>query len=135
MSVVKHKVGEFYWYAWYDDEDHKIIIDEYGLRSIRQSIAHFTVKYDGITWGKRSKKHGDYGWLPTIPRWCRSPALLTGSSINRYAKTKASAIRSALAEARRMQREHKKNPELYGDHTAEISAYEKRLKSLKARLK
>ena len=23
------------------------------------------------TWGKRSRKHGDFGWLDPIPAWCR----------------------------------------------------------------
>lgn len=23
------------------------------------------------TWGKRTKKHGDFGWLDPIPAWCR----------------------------------------------------------------
>lgn len=34
-------------------------------------FVNLTEKIDLITWGKRSTKNGDYGWLKNIPSYCR----------------------------------------------------------------
>ncbi len=35
-----------------------------------QHYVNLAQKIDGVTWGKRSRKNGDFGWLPSIPSWC-----------------------------------------------------------------
>lgn len=76
--------------AWTDDAGKTSSqINEWVVRSIqvlrgsasKQAPAHLkfealkfvniTEKIDGITWGKRSKKNGDFGWLKSIPDFCR----------------------------------------------------------------
>lgn len=37
---------------------------------VRQYV-NLIEKVDGVTWGKRSPKIGDYGWLKNIPAYCR----------------------------------------------------------------
>lgn len=77
--------------AWTDDAGKPSIeISEWVIRSIqakRGSKTRFGIpvhsfgevaqyvnlveKKDRVTWGKRSSKHGDFGWLKTIPSACR----------------------------------------------------------------
>lgn len=128
--MIKHKAGEFYWYAWYDDEDGKVYLEEYGLRSIRKGIAYFTLKSDGITWGKRSKKHGDYGWLSNIPVWCRTGLSLNGETIQSYAKTQTAALRSAIANERRTLARHNGDSDMLSACEVNIQAMKKQLKKL-----
>lgn len=35
-----------------------------------EQYVNLTRKLDYVTWGKRSSKAGDYGWLKSIPDWC-----------------------------------------------------------------
>lgn len=127
MAAFKHVPGEFYYRASYDEQTGKVDIDEYGLRSIRTRVAYFTLKAS-FTWGKRSTKHGDFGWLPNIPAWCRHAEAVAGESIRGYAKTKAAALRHAIARERAMRRLSKGKPEWQADCDAAIAAMKTRLK-------
>ncbi|EAC1220391.1 hypothetical protein ACT42_24400, partial [Salmonella enterica] len=61
-----------------DDDKAKVEVTEWIVRSIQkrrnstsdQRYVNLAQKLDGITWGKRSRKNGDFGWLPSIPSWC-----------------------------------------------------------------
>lgn len=56
------------------------------------------------TWGKRSKKHGDFGWRDPIPAWCRKTWRIidmerwprSGPFDYSLFTTKAAAIRDAI---------------------------------------
>ena len=37
----------------------------------QKQYVNITQKLDHVTWGKRSTKNGDLGWLKTIPSYCR----------------------------------------------------------------
>lgn len=72
------KIGQVFWSANFYPDTGKFEWDEYVLRTIRGGKAFATQKNDA-TWGKRSKKHGDFGWLdPINPMWRRSWSLKTG---------------------------------------------------------
>lgn len=130
MSRPVHKVGEFYFYAFYDDEEGKVQFFEYGLRSIRKGVAHFTLKMNKVTWGKVSKRHGDFGWLPNVPKWTRDSIIISSDQMLRYRSSKQAAITAALAAARR----DKKLPmfEDDGDPETEIEALQKAWKRYSA---
>lgn len=65
------KIGQVLWQASFYD-DGKFEWCEYVIRTIRGGKVYATEKVDGITWGKLSKKHRDYGWLdPINPMWRR----------------------------------------------------------------
>ena len=52
------------------EEDGKPSMETWVIRTIRGGKITAIWKLS-CTWGKRSKKHGDYGWLDRIPSWCR----------------------------------------------------------------
>lgn len=128
MSFPQHQVGHFYWNAWHDDATGKVEIDEYGLRSIRQNTAYFTLKSNGVTWGKRSKTHGDFGWLDPVPRWTRTPVRIGGEQIRRFAKTKAAALRAAIAAERKTRQFYKGKAVIEAECDCAIAALQARLK-------
>lgn len=87
----------------------KISYDEYVLRTIQnrrgkyswekpQTWAYWWAKIPGLSWGKRSKAHGDYGFLKDADPICREKHLLSAG--RPYAATKAGAIRALAAETR-----------------------------------
>lgn len=81
---------------------------EYVLRTIRTRhgtpYGYWWCKIPGLTWGKLSPKHGDYGWLPTAPTEFR---LMTRVEKGRpYAASKLGALRLEIAELREEIREH-----------------------------
>lgn len=94
-----YTVGKFYWYAWFDDESCKTYFVEYCLRSIRGNFLYFTEK-SRATWGKRSKKHGDFGWLDPVPAWARNKVYAKSERLKRYRPTKKQALRAAIADER-----------------------------------
>lgn len=131
MAAIKHVAGEFYFHAYFDDEGGKVEIEQYGLRSIRKGRAFFTIKLDGLTWGKRSKKAGDFGWLTRIPAWCRTSERVGSDAARRYAKTKAAAIRAALAAERAGRAYWKDDAEFLAGIDRGIAALQTRLKRTK----
>lgn len=58
-------------YSISNEPDGKATVDTYVVRTIRGGKITAIWKLAGITWGKRSPKTGDYGWLAKIPAWCR----------------------------------------------------------------
>ena len=79
-SSVIRKGAVLYAAVYYisDDDKAKVEVTEWIVRSIQkrrnstsaQRYVNLAQKLDGITWGKRSRKNGDFGWLPSIPSWC-----------------------------------------------------------------
>lgn len=95
------KAGTEYFHAWFDDEAGKVVIDTETLRTIRGGYGYLIEKVPGVTWGKLSKKHGDFGWLKSIPDYARTRFRVTDGVPSGYGLTKSAAVRSALAAARR----------------------------------
>lgn len=59
--------------AFADEGKLSVDIDEWIVRTIRrppggkEKAVYLTKKIVGVTWGKRSRKNGDLGWLPNTP--------------------------------------------------------------------
>lgn len=93
--------GDTYYRADVDEEDgYKVGITEYVLRTIRGRYGYLVMK-ESFTWGKRSKKIRDYGWLDPIPAWCRTRFHVDNGVPTGYAKSKSQALRAELASQRR----------------------------------
>lgn len=84
----RFKVGQSYWeLSLYEGTAEW---NEWVLRSIRYCYpktvraetrknygsrwAYFTRKLKDVTWVKKSKKHGDWGWAENAPDWCKAKA-------------------------------------------------------------
>lgn len=92
--MTTYKVGQvFYSASAYDDGS--CAIDEWHIRTIRGGYVHSIMKND-ITWGKRSKKNGDFGWLKSIPVWTRQKWRVDGAPVARIKSTKLAAIRHEI---------------------------------------
>lgn len=84
-----YKVGQiFYWVAV--EPDGKCSMEEHHVRTIRGGYVHAIWKHS-FTWGKRSTKNGDFGWLRNIPAWCRDKWPETGKPHSKFT-TKRQAI-------------------------------------------
>jgi len=66
---MKYKKGQDL-YSLCVDDDGKCEMDVYRVRTIRGGLV-YAILVTSFTWGKRSKKNGDWGWLDPIPYWCR----------------------------------------------------------------
>lgn len=99
--------------AWTDDEGKTSTeVNEWVVRSIRATrgsktrmgfatsyrrdttqYVHITEKINLVTWGKRSTKNGDYGWLKTIPSYC-TKRFAVGSNLPHgiYTTTRAAVL-------------------------------------------
>lgn len=119
------KVGDAYFSAWVNDG--RVEIDERVLRTIRGEHAFFVKKIDGLTWGKRSKKTGDYGWLDPLPVWARDKVRVVDGAPRGYGKSKSAAIRLELADRRKARARHKADAEIVEEIDGEIRALERRL--------
>ena len=75
---------------------------EYVLRTIqtRDSVVwgYWWPKLPGVTWGKVSSKHRDFGWLKDA--WSTFRVKKALSRGRPYAASKAGALRDAIAELR-----------------------------------
>lgn len=98
------KVGDQFLEAFVDEDTGKVEWHTWVVRSIRKGRVYATVKMPGVTWGKVSKKHGDYGWLDPVPSWCRqwwyashpSNLMLRHDKPATLGSTKIGALRSAI---------------------------------------
>lgn len=92
--------------------------DTYIARTIRGGWVYATIKLDGITWGKRSTKHGDFGWLDPVPPWCRRKWRATDDVPSYYtiATTRIKALTKAIAS----QKEYGSDDDYEGITNAEI---------------
>ncbi|RWR30525.1 hypothetical protein D2T29_12705 [Sinirhodobacter populi] len=75
---------------------------EHVLRTIRTrkhlTYGYWWCKIPGVTWGKLSKTHGDYGWLPGAwPGFRRKHPIDRGRP---YAASKLGALRDEIADLR-----------------------------------
>ena len=65
-------------------------------------------KKTDMSWGKRSKKQGDYGWLPVdsfIRAYLSTHHPTEEAVLKAYSKSKAAAYRKLLPEARKLKRD------------------------------
>lgn len=62
---MKYKIGKILYRASADDEN-KCELDTFMVRTIRGEFVYAVNKIPGITWGKLSKKNGDFGWLNPV---------------------------------------------------------------------
>lgn len=97
MSI---KVGNVYYEAWIDD-DAKLGLDEWHVRTVRDGKAYMVAKKDW-TWVKRSTKTGDYGWAAKIDDWNKKTVPADGPLPEMLKTTKIAAYRAALPEAERV---------------------------------
>ena len=92
------RVGQVLQELYVNEPDGKTEWHEWHVRTIRGKRIYATVKILNISWGKLSKKHGDYGWLDPTPSYCRvwwSTSDL-GPTWHGLATTRQGAIRAAI---------------------------------------
>lgn len=87
--------GKIFYWCTVDIEDGTCSIEEYHVRTVRGGFVHAIWK-NSITWGKLSKKHGDYGWLKSIPEWCREKWRVAADPPAFLKTTKLAAIRHKI---------------------------------------
>ncbi|MCB5201667.1 hypothetical protein LH464_04140 [Neorhizobium sp. T786] len=94
------KPGDVLFEVWAEDGNGKIAWSEWVVRSIRKGTVYATLKASW-TWGKKSKKHGDFGWLDPIgPEW-RVSWPVDGEPRGQLATTRLTAIKKAIALQKR----------------------------------
>ena len=126
----KWKVGKPLFMVTTDDTTGKVEIGEYVIRTIRGGKVSAIYKLDGITWGKRSTKAGDYGWLKTIPKWCRETWSEVGEGRTYLFTTKLAAIR---AEMKSLDIDHFESEEAYNKAMKTLKGLETRNKAKKGK--
>jgi hypothetical protein len=63
------KLGKIYYHIFTDETTGKVEVVEYHVITVRGKYAYAVWK-NVFTYGKRSKKNGDFGWLrPIGPEW------------------------------------------------------------------
>lgn len=87
------KPGKVY-YAIVPEADGRPSWNEWHVRTVRGGKATAILKAS-FTWGKRSSKAGDYGWLDRIPAWCRHTWRLDRNPFGLFT-TKRQAVRYEL---------------------------------------
>jgi hypothetical protein len=97
------KPGDILYQVLHED-DGKPTMEEWHIRTIRGGKITAIWKLPH-TWGKRSKKHGDFGWLDPIPAWCRQ-TWRVGSKPIGLSTTRRQAIRTALQYAEKYPQDH-----------------------------
>ena len=103
----------------------------------QQRYVHITQKIDGLTWGKKSRKNGDFGWLSSIPAWARDSFTEGEDLPDGIYTTKLAALKSAINSkvddiARYKQWNLKEDDHEYW--TSSIQEAEVELRLLKSRL-
>lgn len=111
MSV---KPGKVYYHISADD-DGKLAAETWIVRTVRGGKVTAIWKLPW-TWGKRSTKTGDYGWLARIPAWCRR-TWPVGSEPFGLFTTKRAAIQHEL---KRSKPDHFDTPEQYTAFVAKL---------------
>jgi len=122
------KIGDVFYEYWVSEETGKVSLEEHVLRTIRGKWAYAIWKNE-FTWGKRSRKHGDFGWRDPISREWRTKWLIAGERPGKLATTKLMAIRYAIEG-------HKKysEPDDYTDPAMWAAAL-KTLQSMETRIR
>lgn len=90
----------------------KLEVEEYVLRTVRSrnvgtvfypfmvQYGYWTLKIKDVTWGKRSAKRGDFGWLKNTPKWCRTKVSM--ASGRHGSATKSGALRVLATNTRKL---------------------------------
>ena len=102
------KVGERFLSIYVDDEG-KISWDEHIVRTIRGGYV-YAIQKETWTWGKRSTRTGDFGWLDPIDPHFRTKWRVGAERPARLSKTRTQAIRYAIEHHERYS-----DPEDYED--------------------
>lgn len=136
MSVFP-KVGDEYHRLCIDEEEGDYEWDLFVVRTVRGGKAT-AIQKNFCTWGKRSKKHGDFGWLDSIDQMWRHSWYFDVTGDKEWRKndpwnlhrTKLQALRYTMKK----HREYIKEGWYEGDNKAaekmtnKLKAIEKRLK-------
>jgi len=101
-NIINIKKGFIRYEAFVDFDTARVEYDEWLVSSIQNRYGCLRVywknKIIGLTWGKRSKKHGDYGFLNNIPACCKKttkyPELL-------FSASKKGALRCCISDLRK----------------------------------
>jgi len=120
-GMTAYKVGQIFYWISIDPDNGQCSFEEHHVRTIRGGEVHAILK-DSFTWGKRSSKNGDFGWLKNIPAWCRRKWPVDGKPHGKFT-TKRQAV---LYELKRIK------PENFDDEKAYDRAM-KALRTMKAR--
>lgn len=112
MSV---KPGAVRWTADTDYETGRIEYSEIVLQSQQRRrkmsgatwygeprLCNYWIVKNCFSWGRLSPRQGDYGWLPSIPNWCRRTRWAHLAQPG--AASKAGALRDLAAGLRRSQK-------------------------------
>ena len=162
-TVIKVGAVLYRVFAWVDDNGKaQVEIEEWVVRSIKKrrgsqtqyglkvplsnselnqrKYVHLTQKVDGLTWGKLSKKHFDYGWLKSIPQSHRKNFVVGESLPAGIYTTKRAAYQYAISETKaeikwyegKLQNLPESERE---DYIEELEEYKKELIALERRAK
>lgn len=126
------KVGDAYFLAGVDDAG-KAFADEWILRTIRGGYGFLVMKADFVTWGKRSSKTGDYGWLDPIDPLFRRRFRLEDGVPADFARSSVAAYRKALAITRARRKRYGNDVEAIAECEIDIAALAARVKRLAGR--
>ena len=149
------KVGAQFFSACVDTEDGKVVITfrDWRIKTIKNSrrslgaelvpTAYLVDKVDNLTWGRKSTKTGDYGWLDGIEPYYRVNCCVGDELPKGLATTKEKALRRLLvSQKERFERntsfvmlgETDEDRKAYADeYNAEVAAIQRQIKSLKTR--
>lgn len=61
-----YRIGQTLYTVWYDADEQKVEQWQYIVRTIRKNRVYCIAHLPGVTWGKKSSKTGDYGWLDPV---------------------------------------------------------------------
>lgn len=104
-------------------------------------FVNLTKKVDFLTWGKRSSKSGDYGWLSSIPAECQAQFAVGGDLPRRIYTTKRAAVLFAIADTEERIQWYQgtigkeTDPAELSELKADLAECEAELAALKRRLK
>lgn len=147
----------------YDDDTYEVECQEWIVRSIKRKrgsktvrggrksfLADFassdvkyvniTQKKKGVTWGKLSKKHFDFGFLKSIPQQYKQQFAVGSDLPKGFYTTKLAALKYELKNNEISLKESQRylkietDPEYIAEHEEEIRDYTKCVKLLKSRL-
>ena len=99
--------GDIFYKAWVylDHKDPSSIeLDEYHVTHINKYGIYLTLK-NASTWGKKSNKKGDYGWLSNISPYYREKLESEDYKSQNFHKTKSAAYRSVMPEMKKYKRD------------------------------
>lgn len=92
---MKYKIGQELYRYYADDETGKVEMDTYVVRTIRGGVV-YAINKNEFTWGKLSKKNGDFGWLDPIDKLFRKKTK-QGEPFFKLFTTKRQALMDEMA--------------------------------------